>query len=196
MFDVPDPAVAAGELDSWQRTAMVDCNQLEESDHRPALNGGAESLAVGGLTTSCSSLPRNHSPASLEEAVTLLRSFDISTQWGPCQSLTRTERLRRLKQIAREPPGWEWVEDILRIYPALADVKPAIHPLLSLQDYSESGRNMQVSKFSVSTSNATEVDPQSYPETSHNIVRKSVKRKAVGALQSHRQGGTKNKIPS
>ena len=71
--------------------------------------------------------------------------------WGPTQSLTRAERIRRRERSGHVPPGWGWVEDILLMYPALADVKPAPHPLLRPLGNSEVGRviMMKVSQASV-----------------------------------------------
>ena len=63
-------------------------------------------------------------PCSAAEALSRLHTFDISTAWGPSQSCTRRERWWRLKSLTRAPAGWEWVEDIFRHHPALADSKP------------------------------------------------------------------------
>ena len=78
------------------------------------------------------------SPNSMCEAVRLLHSFDISMTWGPTQSCTRAERIRRLRKLGREPPAW--VENILCMHPQLADVKPESYPWLSLNSCFKPGR--------------------------------------------------------
>ena len=57
------------------------------------------------------------------EALVRLRSFDISTIWGPSRSCTRRQRRDRLTSLGRPIAGWEWVEEIFSQHPELADVK-------------------------------------------------------------------------
>ena len=64
-------------------------------------------------------------PSTVAEAEHLLRSFDVAPSWGPAQSLTRAERLRRLRTFQTDPPGWAWVDSILTKYPELASVRPS-----------------------------------------------------------------------
>ena len=122
------------------------------------------------------SCTRNHASISFETAVHLLRSFDISMDWGPTQSLTRAERIRRRKRVGQVPAGWEWVENILQMYPALADVKPAPHPLLRPLGNSEAGRDVKVSKANVPTSKTTNLTPRTCARRSPKAVCSSSKR--------------------
>jgi hypothetical protein len=59
------------------------------------------------------------------EAEQALREFDCSTRWGPAFSLTRFKRLARRRALPEAPPGWEWVDDILRRFPALGNLTAA-----------------------------------------------------------------------
>ena len=52
-----------------------------------------------------------------------LKIFDVSNVWGPCQSVSRAERLSRRRAFTADPPGWEWVDAILRLYPPLAQLR-------------------------------------------------------------------------
>ena len=52
-----------------------------------------------------------------------LKIFDVSNVWGPCQSVSRAERLSRRRALTADPPGWEWVDVILRLYPPLAQLQ-------------------------------------------------------------------------
>ena len=56
------------------------------------------------------------------EAEELLKTFDIATFWGPSLSLTRAERLQRRRKYYPNMPGWEWVDEVLQAYPALAQL--------------------------------------------------------------------------
>ena len=65
-------------------------------------------------------------PVDIFEAERRLKQFDYSTRWGPTpsSSLTRSERLARGRRLlAPVPAGWEWVDDIIRRFPALGDLK-------------------------------------------------------------------------
>ena len=135
--------------------------------------------------TSCM---RDHSSISFERAVHLLRSFDISLDWGPSQSLTRAERISRRKQVGQVPPGWEWVENILQIYPALADVKPAPHPLLRPLGNSEAGRDVKVPKANVPTSKTTNLTSRTCSRRSSKAVCSS-SQKLANALSGQRRRG-------
>ena len=64
------------------------------------------------------------SSITFEDAVVQLHRFDMSTLWGPRLSLTRAERFARYKRFRPVPVGWEWVEAILRQFPALAATMP------------------------------------------------------------------------
>ena len=66
----------------------------------------------------------NRALITADEALVLLRSIDISTVWGPSRSCTRRQRRDRLIHSGRAIAGWEWVEEIFRQHPALADAKP------------------------------------------------------------------------
>ena len=66
------------------------------------------------------------SPSDIFEAERRLKAFDYSTQWGPTpsSSLTRSERLARGRRLLTPiPTGWEWVDDIIRQFPALGNLK-------------------------------------------------------------------------
>ena len=67
-------------------------------------------------------------PHTLLQAEEVLRKFDISIVWGPSQSLSRAERLHRRRALAADPPGWDWVDAVLRAFPVLAQLRPGQHP--------------------------------------------------------------------
>jgi hypothetical protein len=56
------------------------------------------------------------------DAEQALRTFDNALLWGPKSSVTRFERLARLRNYST-PAGWEWVDSILERFPALGDLK-------------------------------------------------------------------------
>ena len=61
-------------------------------------------------------------PKDIFEAERRLKVFDLSSRWGPApsSSLTRSERIARgRKLLTPAPAGWDWVDDILRQFPAL-----------------------------------------------------------------------------
>ncbi len=64
----------------------------------------------------------------LLQAEDVLRKFDISTVWGPSQSLSRAERLHMLRVRGLGPPGWEWVDAVLCAVPVLAQLRLGQHP--------------------------------------------------------------------
>jgi hypothetical protein len=53
-----------------------------------------------------------------EIAETELRAFDICTRYGPCMSLTRTQRFDRAKRLGLNPP--ERIRQILEVFPEMA----------------------------------------------------------------------------
>jgi hypothetical protein len=57
-------------------------------------------------------------PTDIFEAERALSVFDCAGAWGPKSSVTRFERLARLRKYSLTA-GWEWVDDILRRSPAL-----------------------------------------------------------------------------
>ena len=61
-------------------------------------------------------------PADILEAERALSVFDWASEWGPKSSVTRFERLARGCKYSK-PAGWDWVDDILRRFPALGDLK-------------------------------------------------------------------------
>ena len=65
-------------------------------------------------------------PSNIREAEQALRVFDCSTQWGPSSSLTRFARLARRRAFPAAPTGWDWVDDILRRFPALGNLTAAV----------------------------------------------------------------------
>ena len=67
-------------------------------------------------------------PQTLSQAEEVLRKFDIASVWGPSQSVSRAERLHRLRVRGIGPPGWEWVDAVLRAFPVLAQLRPGQHP--------------------------------------------------------------------
>jgi len=142
-------------------------------------------LSVPSEPPSCT---RNYASILFETAVHLLRSFDISMEWGPTQSLTRAERIRRRKRVGQVLPGWKWVENILQMYPALADVKPAPHPLLRPLGNSAAGRDVKVSKANVPTSKTTNLTPRTCARRSPKAVCSSSK-KVADALRGQRRRG-------
>jgi hypothetical protein len=68
------------------------------------------------------SLPQTKIPANIWDAEVALRKFDFSTKWGPRLSLTRSERLVRGRKLGVQD-DWEWIDDILRRFPALGGLK-------------------------------------------------------------------------
>ena len=62
-------------------------------------------------------------PSNALEAEQALRAFDCSARWGPNLSLTRSDRLARRRRYPGAPTGWEWVDDILRWFPALGKLR-------------------------------------------------------------------------
>ena len=56
------------------------------------------------------------------DAEQALRTFDNAPLWGPKSSVTRFERLARLRKYST-PAGWDWVDFILERFPALGDLK-------------------------------------------------------------------------
>ena len=67
-------------------------------------------------------------PQTLSQAEEVLRKFDIASVWGPSQSVSRAERLHRLRVRGIGPPGWEWVDAVLRAFPVLAQLRLGQHP--------------------------------------------------------------------
>jgi hypothetical protein len=53
-----------------------------------------------------------------ECADTELRAFDICTRYGPCMSLTRTQRFDRAKRLGLNPP--ERIRHILEAFPEMS----------------------------------------------------------------------------
>ena len=194
------PTGVAKQVISDQLSATGGGLKVDDLLHAPDAVGdstaaqGASTLTVEvarsewSVPSEYSSCTRNHSSISFETAVHSLRSFDISLDWGPSQSLTRAERIRRRKQDGQVPPGWEWVENILQIYPALADVKPAPHPLLRPLGNSEAGRDVKVPKANVPTSKTTNLTSRTCSRRSSKAVCSS-SQKLANALSGQRRRG-------
>ena len=60
-------------------------------------------------------------PTDILEAERALSAFDCSSVWGPKSSVSRVERLSRLRKYS-SIAGWEWVDDILNQFPALGSL--------------------------------------------------------------------------
>ena len=60
-------------------------------------------------------------PTDILEAERALSAFDCSSVWGPKSSVSRVERLARLRKYS-SIAGWEWVDDILHQFPALGSL--------------------------------------------------------------------------
>jgi len=88
-------------------------NQIQYGLDQGASEGGCSAFRV---------------PQTLSLAEEVLRRFDISTVWGPSGSLSRAERLHRRRARVADPPGWEWVDAVLRAFPVLAQLRLGQHP--------------------------------------------------------------------
>ena len=64
-------------------------------------------------------------PDNIWSAETALQAFDNAVSiWGPKLSVTRNERVARLRKLSPGGrPGWEWVDAILTQFPALGSLK-------------------------------------------------------------------------
>jgi hypothetical protein len=65
-------------------------------------------------------------PVTIEEAEEVLRPFDVSPYWGPSQSLSRAERVHRVRKFGYVMEGWDWVDAILAKFPELAMSRPTL----------------------------------------------------------------------
>ena len=82
------------------------------------------------LVNSCESLSVGQPATSRTEAIDRLHLFDISTAFGPSQSCTRAERWQRYKRLRGVSVGWEWVGEILGLFPDLAEAIPGRQSLI------------------------------------------------------------------
>ena len=89
-----------------QETTMLCCVQHLDPFVQDALGTTGTKAVPENVDISAFPSLLIHSSDSMCEAVRLLYSFDISAKWGPTQSCTRPERIRRLRKFGRVPPTW------------------------------------------------------------------------------------------
>ena len=92
--------------ETQRETTMLCCAQQVDSFVQHAL--GTTGRKAGTENVEIAAFPSLliHSSHSMCEGVRLLHSFDIPAKWGPTQSCTLAERIRRLRKLGREPPEW------------------------------------------------------------------------------------------
>ena len=86
------------------------------------------------------------------DAEQALRTFDNALLWGPKSSVTRFERLARLRKYST-PAGWDWVDAILERFPALGNLKA--HE--QYQEHAKSRIEAEPSKFWPETRGMSEI---------------------------------------
>ncbi len=88
------------------------------------------------------------------DAEQALRTFDNALLWGPKSSVTRFERLVRLRKYST-PAGWDWVDAILERFPVLGNLKA--HE--QYQEHAKSRIEAEPSKFRLETRGMSEICP-------------------------------------
>ena len=112
------PAAQGSTIPNFVSSDKAGANRNMKNQTRHGLDHGS--------TEGCSEF---RVPQTLLQAEEVLRKFDISTVWGPSQSLSRAERLHRRRALAQDPSGWEWVDAVLCAFPVLAQLRPGQHPV-------------------------------------------------------------------
>ena len=112
--------------DQKKRTMSLTVHELNTSDSLSIVDTVMNQPKTGGTATGrdLTSAATRAIPTNLLDAEQALREFDIAKSiWGPNLSTTRFERWARRMKLPAPPTGWDWVKDILRVFPTLGSLR-------------------------------------------------------------------------